>query len=367
MTRHSPKWNMVPKAVLMRSGLVSLTTARPVNTTQPRTTVNSTSPMTNVFNKAHSTVRRPINKNTAFKYSNFNQRVNAIKDKNVNAARPKAVVNVGNPQQDLQKKGVTPKEGKSQAEVQLKLINLGSLMVRLDEGFFVGNSSIVKRLEYFTEELGIVKENFGIQMMNYEPIVTGTQSNGLAGTKASDNAGQARKETINVKYYILLPLWTVDPPFFQDPKSSQDDGFKPSSDDGNKVNEDPRTESKSEDQEKDDNVNNTNNVNATSTNEVNAVEADMTNLDTTIQVSPIPTTRIHKDHPLDQVIRDLPLATQTRRMSKNLEEHGRNQEGDSCIEGSKLDRGYAGRASTIQVTKSLNFSRFTKWKKGYMH
>ncbi|GJT90061.1 uncharacterized mitochondrial protein-like protein [Tanacetum coccineum] len=51
-------------------------------------------------------------------------------------------------------------------------------------------------------------------------------------------------------------------------------------------------------------------------------EADMHNLDTTIQVSPIPTTRIHKDHHLDQVIGDLQSATQTRRMSKNLEEHG---------------------------------------------
>ncbi|GJS30330.1 hypothetical protein Tco_0490950 [Tanacetum coccineum] len=36
MTHPSPKRNMVPKAVLMRSGLVSLTTARPVNTAQPR-------------------------------------------------------------------------------------------------------------------------------------------------------------------------------------------------------------------------------------------------------------------------------------------------------------------------------------------
>ncbi|GKB81579.1 putative ribonuclease H-like domain-containing protein, partial [Tanacetum coccineum] len=53
-------------------------------------------------------------------------------------------------------------------------------------------------------------------------------------------------------------------------------------------------------------------------------EAKMNNLDTKIQVSPIPTTRIHKDHPLDQVIRDLQFATQTRRMSKNLEEHGKN-------------------------------------------
>nr|GFC62333.1 hypothetical protein [Tanacetum cinerariifolium] len=50
--------------------------------------------------------------------------------------------------------------------------------------------------------------------------------------------------------------------------------------------------------------------------------ADMNNLDTTIQVSPILTTRIYKDHPLDQVIGDLQLATQTRKMSKNLDEHG---------------------------------------------
>ncbi|GJS12798.1 ribonuclease H-like domain-containing protein [Tanacetum coccineum] len=88
---------MVLKAVLMRSVLVSLTTARLVNTTQPRTIVNSAKPMTNVFNKAHSTVRRPINKNTTFKNNNFNQRVNTINNKNVNAARPKAVVNVARP------------------------------------------------------------------------------------------------------------------------------------------------------------------------------------------------------------------------------------------------------------------------------
>ncbi|GJS88211.1 hypothetical protein Tco_0770847 [Tanacetum coccineum] len=56
--------------------------------------------------------------------------------------------------------------------------------------------------------------------------------------------------------------------------------------------------------------------------EDNSVVADMNNLDTTIQVSPNPTIRIHKDHPLDQVIGDLQSATQTRRMSKNLEEHG---------------------------------------------
>ncbi|GJS48247.1 hypothetical protein Tco_0598368 [Tanacetum coccineum] len=85
---------MVPKAVLMRSGLVSLTTARPVNIAQPRTIVNSARPMTNVFNKAHSIVKRPINKNTTFKN---NQRVNTVRGKEVNTVRPKAVVNAARP------------------------------------------------------------------------------------------------------------------------------------------------------------------------------------------------------------------------------------------------------------------------------
>ncbi|GKE99108.1 putative ribonuclease H-like domain-containing protein, partial [Tanacetum coccineum] len=164
-------------------------------------------------------------------------------------------------------------------------------------------------------------------------------------------------------------LQTADPPFSQDPKSSQDDGCKPSSIDGKKVDEDPRKYSEGIDQEKEDNANSTNNVNAASINKVNddgtktsiklpldpnmpelddysifeddedvSVEADMNNLDTTIQVSPIPTTRIHKDHPLDQVIGDLQSATQTRRMSKNLEGHGKNQK---RIEAIRLFLAYA--------------------------
>nr|GEY27626.1 hypothetical protein [Tanacetum cinerariifolium] len=100
----------------------------------------------------------------------------------------------------------------------------------------------------------------------------------------------------------------------------------------------------------DDNVNSTNNVNATSTNRVNVVsenissellfdlnmpaledistfnlssdhedddeEADINNMDTTIQVSHIPTTRIHKDHPLDQVIGDMHSTTQKGTFTK---------------------------------------------------
>nr|GEX96587.1 uncharacterized mitochondrial protein AtMg00810-like [Tanacetum cinerariifolium] len=153
----------------------------------------------------------------------------------------------------------------------------------------------------------------------------GTQSNGFASTKACNSA---------------------------DLKSSQDDGFQPLSDSRKKVDEDPSKRSECRDQKPDDNVNSTNNVNAASTNRVNVVsenindnkEADMNNKDTTIQVSPVPTTRIQKDHPLDQVIGDLHLTTQTRNIT---------QKGNSCIERSKVDRGYARRDSTIQVTRGL--------------
>ncbi|GJS84169.1 putative ribonuclease H-like domain-containing protein [Tanacetum coccineum] len=40
-------------------------------------------------------------------------------------------------------------------------------------------------------------------------------------------------------------------------------------------------------------------------------EANLNNLEITMNVSPIPTIRIHKDHPKDQIIRDINLATQT--------------------------------------------------------
>ncbi|GJV44527.1 putative ribonuclease H-like domain-containing protein [Tanacetum coccineum] len=152
--------------------------------------------------------------------------------------------------------------------------HLGKFDGKADEGFFVGYSLNSKAFRVFNSRTRIVEENLHIRFsestpnvvgsgpdwlfdidaltrtMNYEPIVAGTQSNGFAGTKASDNACQARKET--------------EP-------SSHDDGSKPSSDDGKKVDEDPRKDSEYNDQEKEDNVNSTNNVNAAGTNKVNVV------------------------------------------------------------------------------------------------
>ncbi|GJR92575.1 heme peroxidase [Tanacetum coccineum] len=197
-------------------------------------------------------------------------------------------------------------------------------------------------------------------------VVAGNQSNGNTGTKACADAGKARVETVPGKDYILLPLWTQDPPFSSSPKDSPDAGFKPSGEEEKKDAEDPgkdseipSTEEPRINQEKDASVNNTNNINTVSPT-VNAAsiednvvdenivygcaddpnipeledivysdddedvgaEADMNNLDAFMPVSPIPTTRIHKDHPVEQIIRDLNSAPQTRRMTKNLKEHG---------------------------------------------
>ncbi|GJY57476.1 ribonuclease H-like domain-containing protein [Tanacetum coccineum] len=173
--------------------------------------------------------------------------------------------------------------------------HLGKFDGKADEGFFIGYFLNSKTFRVFNSRTRIVEENLHIRFsestpntigsgpdclfdidaltrtLNYEPIVTGTLSNGFAGTKASDNACQSRKETEPIKNYILLPLWTADPPFSHDPKSSHDDGSKPSSYGGKKIDEDPRKESECNDQEKEDNINSTNNVNAASTNEVNSV------------------------------------------------------------------------------------------------
>ncbi|GJW87231.1 ribonuclease H-like domain-containing protein, partial [Tanacetum coccineum] len=114
--------------------------------------------------------------------------------------------------------------------------------------------------------------------MNYKPVVTGNQSNGNAGTKACNDAGKARMETVPGKDYILLPMWPADLLFSQDSKSSPDARFKPSGeeekkdaeDPGNEDSEVPSIEEPRVYQVKDDNVSSTNNVNTTS-NTVNIV------------------------------------------------------------------------------------------------
>ncbi|GKA04501.1 retrovirus-related pol polyprotein from transposon TNT 1-94 [Tanacetum coccineum] len=341
-THPCPKKNVVPRAVLMRSSLVSINTARQniskiavsvntarqVNTAHSKTIVNAARPKSHFSKIAHSIVKRPIHKNTTFKNSNYNQRVNTVKDKNVNAARPKVVVNAARP-----KAVVNAVKGNNVNAVKASACWVWKPKTKVLDHVSKHNSASItlKKFDYGNPQMnlqdkGVIDSGCSRHMtgnmsclIDYEEIDGGYVAFGgnPKGWKITGKCSgpdwlfdiDALTRIMNyepiVADYILVPLWPADPPFSQDPKSSQDEGSKPSSDDEKKVDEDPKKDSESIDQEKDVNVNSTNNVNAASTNEVNDV--------------------------------------------------GRTQKGNSCIEGSKLDRGYAGRASSIQVTRSLDF------------
>ncbi|GJY34987.1 ribonuclease H-like domain-containing protein [Tanacetum coccineum] len=87
--------NMTPRAVLMKTGLKPLNTARPVNTAHPKTTVYSARSMSCFSKLAQSTVKRHYQSRTTLTNKNFNQKVNIAKEK-VYIAKPK-VVNTARP------------------------------------------------------------------------------------------------------------------------------------------------------------------------------------------------------------------------------------------------------------------------------
>ncbi|GJW46953.1 hypothetical protein Tco_0078599 [Tanacetum coccineum] len=89
----NPKSNIVPQAVLTKSGLVSLNTAKSVSTAQSRKTMNDVMPITYSYYKAYSSVKRPFNKKIVNYNRYFNKRVNNVKSTRVNTARPKVEVN----------------------------------------------------------------------------------------------------------------------------------------------------------------------------------------------------------------------------------------------------------------------------------
>ncbi|GJY55661.1 putative ribonuclease H-like domain-containing protein [Tanacetum coccineum] len=215
--------------------------------------------------------------------------------------------------------------------------HLGKFDGKADEGFFVGYSINSKAFRVFNSRTRIVEENLHVQFsentpnivgsgpnwifdidtltksMNYKPVVAGNQSNDNAGTKACDDAGKARMEI------------ATEEPGKEGGDLSNDQEKK----DGN-VNNTNNVNTASDE-------NNTNNINAVSSTvnaagiEVNVVgaktsiellddpnmpeledivysdddenvgaEADMNNLNTFMPISPIPTTRIHKDHPFSK-------------------------------------------------------------------
>ncbi|GJX24234.1 putative ribonuclease H-like domain-containing protein [Tanacetum coccineum] len=139
------------------------------------------------------------------------------------------------------------------------------------------------------------------------PVTAGNQTNKNVGIK--DNV-----DVVPTQQYILLSL------LYDSLQSSKDTIVNDAS---KKTNEEPAHEGERNGQEKEgraSNKENDQNVGAYDDEDVGA-KADLNNLKTTMNVSPIPTTRIHKDHPKDQIIVDINSATQTRRMIKITKEH----------------------------------------------
>ncbi|GKB25760.1 hypothetical protein Tco_0865161, partial [Tanacetum coccineum] len=92
-THPSAHRNMVPRAVLMKTGLKAVNTARPVTTAHPKTTVYSARPMSNFSKSAQSTINRPYQIRTTLTNKNSSQKVNTAKGKFYTARSNSAVVN----------------------------------------------------------------------------------------------------------------------------------------------------------------------------------------------------------------------------------------------------------------------------------
>ncbi|GJW30988.1 putative ribonuclease H-like domain-containing protein [Tanacetum coccineum] len=308
--------NMVPRAVLMKYGLRSLNTARPVTTAHPKTTVYSARPMSYFSKSAQSTVKRPYQIRTTLTNKNFSQKVNTTKGKfytagpkAVNTARPNlAVVNV-----------VRVNQGHPQKEDQ----------GYVDSGcsrHMTGNMSYLSDFKEF--DRGYV--TFG------------------GGAKGEKLIHQKKQD------YILMPLWKDGSLFDSSSKNASNDEPQPSSDAGKKDDEGVNKESGIDDQERPENSTQDVNtagpsINIASTNvntgslNINTVsptvttalleathadffgdetEVDMSNITTTYPVPSTLNTRIHKDHSLDHVIGDVQSGVLTRRMTKTTNEQG---------------------------------------------
>ncbi|GJZ12427.1 putative ribonuclease H-like domain-containing protein, partial [Tanacetum coccineum] len=261
---------------------------------------------------------------------------------------------------------------------------LGKFDGKADEGFLIGYSINSKAFRVFNTKTRKVEENLHIKFlknkpnvarsgpaclfdidsqtksMNYEPVTAGNQTNSDAGMETNVNTGQIGQEKASHHEYILLPL------LFDSPQSLMDAVVNNA---GKKTTKEPTNEGERKGQEKEGGASNKEdstispsvstdgpsintasaNINIGSLNintaspipndssmqsleatgiydgayddEDVGAEDDLNNLETTMNVSPTPPTRIHKDHPKDQIIRDINSATQTRRMTKTSEEH----------------------------------------------
>ncbi|GKD94768.1 hypothetical protein Tco_1374605, partial [Tanacetum coccineum] len=264
---------MVPRTVLTRSGPILINVARPVNTV---TTVNNAGPMKNIISGAYSTARRPFNKITAANNSNFNKRVNTVNDKNVNVARPNAVVNTARPKAVL---SVVKGNKRNAVKASTCWVWRPKHKVLDHVSRNNGASMSFKRFDYGNpqqdlKDKGVIDSGCSRHMTGNRSYLTDYEEidGGFVAFGGNSKGGKLLgKDSPNARF-----------------KPSGEEEKNDAEDLGNEDSEVPK--------------------------------ADIKNLDTHIPISPIPTTRIHKDHPVEQIIRDIYSAPQTRRMTKSVTE-----------------------------------------------
>nr|GEZ83511.1 ribonuclease H-like domain-containing protein [Tanacetum cinerariifolium] len=207
------------------------------------------------------------------------------------------------------------------------LDHLGKFDGKSNDGFFVGYSLNGKAFRVYNLRTRKVKENlhirflenkpgiadngpewlFDIDMltksMNYVPVISCTNFNDFASTKDSIDAGQSNMETGSNQDYIFKLLWKDGSPLFDSsPKITGDAGKKhdevsdKESGASNELNyafENLSTESPNDPKMP--------GLETIATYDDSEEEANLTNLGSSIQVSPTPTTRIYKNHTLKQM------------------------------------------------------------------
>ncbi|GKB31756.1 putative ribonuclease H-like domain-containing protein [Tanacetum coccineum] len=224
---------------------------------------------------------------------------------------------------------------------------LGKFDGKSDEGFFVGYSLNSKAFRVYNIRTRKVEENLHIRFledkpiiagdgpkwlfdinvltksMNYVPVVAGTNSNDLVGTKESIGAGHSSKETGSSQDCILMPLWKDGSLFDSSSKNASNDEPQPSSDAGKKDDVTTARSNGSQTEPYMFSLGDNATLEATHFDFFgDETEVDMSNITTTYPVPSTSNIRIHKDHSLDHVIGDVQSGVLTRRMTKTSNEQG---------------------------------------------
>nr|GEY80033.1 hypothetical protein [Tanacetum cinerariifolium] len=183
------------------------------------------------------------------------------------------------------------------------LDSLGKFDGKVDEGYLVRYSVSSSGPTWLFDIDTLTKT------MNYQPFTISNQSNPSTSVQEQFDAKKAGEEII--QQYVLFPVWSsgsnnpqnTDEDAAFNEKEPEFEGRKPESEVNVSLSSILEDITYSDDED-----------------DVGA-EADFTNLETSITVSPIPT-RVHKDHPVTQIIGDLSSATQTTSMSRVAQDQG---------------------------------------------